>query len=125
MTTYKVGDRIISGNRAELDDLYRNQVGTIVEPCGDGFRIALDDVPCPYGPGWIFSVEDFSLLVEEVSDDEVAELFGLKPKVEVTNESLAAWLLDKGYAEPDAGYGHVDAETLAEALMSEFNITKE
>lgn len=39
-----------------------------------------------------------------------------------TTEELAAWLLDRGYAERDSGYGHVSADELAEALMAEFDI---
>lgn len=39
-----------------------------------------------------------------------------------TTDELAAWLLDRGYAEASSGYGHVSADDLAEALMTEFDI---
>lgn len=39
-----------------------------------------------------------------------------------TTDELAKWLLDKGYAEERPGYGHVSAEELAEALMTQFDI---
>lgn len=37
-------------------------------------------------------------------------------------EELKTWLLEKGFAEEESGFGHVDAETLAEALMDRFEI---
>lgn len=37
-------------------------------------------------------------------------------------DELVAWLLAKGYAEEKAGYGHVDAQELAEALTNEFDM---
>lgn len=37
-------------------------------------------------------------------------------------EELVAWLLEKGYAEEKAGYGHVDAETLAVDLVNTFDV---
>lgn len=32
-------------------------------------------------------------------------------------DGLVNWLLDNGYAEDKAGYGHVSAEELADALL--------
>lgn len=37
-------------------------------------------------------------------------------------EELTNWLLTKGYAEEKPGYGHVDAETLAKALIEKFDV---
>lgn len=36
---------------------------------------------------------------------------------------LALWLVENGYAEESAGYGHVDGLTLAEAITGRFAIT--
>lgn len=41
---------------------------------------------------------------------------------EVRRDELVAWLLEKGYAEERPGYGHVDAETLADALIARFDV---
>ena len=35
---------------------------------------------------------------------------------------LKAWLLAKGYAEPERGYGHVSAEELADSLLATFDV---
>lgn len=37
-------------------------------------------------------------------------------------EELQKWLLDKGFAEEKPGYGHVDAEELAQALINDFDV---
>lgn len=37
-------------------------------------------------------------------------------------DELAAWLLEKGFAEENPGFGHVDAQTLAQALTDEFDV---
>lgn len=37
-------------------------------------------------------------------------------------EELVAWLLEKGYAEEEPGFGHVDAQALAEALTNKFDM---
>lgn len=39
-----------------------------------------------------------------------------------TIEQLAEWLIEEGYAEEVSGYGHVDGETLAEALLDQFEM---
>lgn len=41
---------------------------------------------------------------------------------EVKKNELVAWLLDNGLAEPQPGYGHVDADTLADKLLTKFDI---
>lgn len=35
---------------------------------------------------------------------------------------VVAWLLTHGYAEEQPGYGHVSADELAEALISEWDL---
>lgn len=40
-----------------------------------------------------------------------------------TRQYLTRWLLDNGYAEPRAGFGHVSAEQLADALLGNFTLT--
>ena len=42
---------------------------------------------------------------------------------EITHEYLVQWLLDNGYAEERAGFGHVSADILSEALLSHFIMT--
>lgn len=42
----------------------------------------------------------------------------------VDAETLAKWLVDNGYAEAKAGYGHVSGEDLAEALLARFMIVE-
>lgn len=42
----------------------------------------------------------------------------------VTVSELAIWLIDKGLAERERGYGHVCGEELAETLLSAFTIEK-
>lgn len=37
-------------------------------------------------------------------------------------EELSEWLLQKGYAEESAGFGHVSADELAQALIDKFDI---
>lgn len=37
-------------------------------------------------------------------------------------DELVAWLLERGYAEDRPGYGHVDAETLANELIDSFDV---
>lgn len=37
-------------------------------------------------------------------------------------ESLAKWLIDRGYAETKAGYGHATGEEIAEALLEVFDV---
>lgn len=37
-------------------------------------------------------------------------------------EELIQWLLENGFAEEKPGYGHVDAETLAQALINRFDV---
>lgn len=37
-------------------------------------------------------------------------------------DELRKWLLEKGYAEAEAGYGHVTADELAQALVDKFDI---
>lgn len=37
--------------------------------------------------------------------------------MEPTRVNLAGWLIDRGYAEVERGYGHVSGEDLADALM--------
>lgn len=37
-------------------------------------------------------------------------------------EELTDWLLENGLAEEEAGYGHVDAATLAQKLIDKFDI---
>lgn len=37
-------------------------------------------------------------------------------------EELSQWLLTKGFAEEKAGYGHVDADSLAQELMKKYEI---
>ena len=41
------------------------------------------------------------------------------------HDELAKWLLDRGFAEEKPGYGHVSAEELADALLSEFTIYRD
>lgn len=41
---------------------------------------------------------------------------------EVRQDELVAWLLDKGYAEEESGYGHASAEELASALLARFDV---
>lgn len=40
----------------------------------------------------------------------------------VTHEELSAWLVDQGYAEPRAGFGHVTGDDLATALLGRFDM---
>ena len=40
----------------------------------------------------------------------------------IRKDELAAWLLQKGYAEAESGYGHVSADELAEALIERFDV---
>ena len=46
-----------------------------------------------------------------------------EPGAPVSQEALGAWLVENGYAEKRRGYGHVDGDTLAEALLGRFSIT--
>lgn len=40
----------------------------------------------------------------------------------IRQEELVEWLLEKGYAEERPGFGHVDAEELAQELIRKFEI---
>lgn len=37
-------------------------------------------------------------------------------------DEVVAWLLANGFAEDEPGYGHVDAETLAAALVEKWDL---
>lgn len=41
---------------------------------------------------------------------------------ETRKDELVAWLLEKGYAEEESGFGHVSADELAEALIQRFDV---
>lgn len=43
----------------------------------------------------------------------------------VKQVELVKWLLANGFAEEEPGFGHVDAETLAEALRARFDVLTE
>lgn len=43
----------------------------------------------------------------------------------IKQAELVKWLLDRGYAEEQPGYGHVDAEELAAALIAQFDLIDE
>jgi hypothetical protein len=40
----------------------------------------------------------------------------------IKQPELVKWLLDNGFAEEESGHGHVDAETLAQALITRFDV---
>jgi hypothetical protein len=40
----------------------------------------------------------------------------------LNRDELSAWLVNRGYAEQERGYGHVTGDDLADALLSEFFI---
>lgn len=37
-------------------------------------------------------------------------------------EEVVKWLLENGYAEEQAGFGHADADTLANALVDKWDL---
>lgn len=41
----------------------------------------------------------------------------------LNQEQLAAWLVERGLAEAEAGFGHASGECVAEALLKSFVIT--
>jgi hypothetical protein len=49
--------------------------------------------------------------------------YGNEDGTSVEADALAAWLIKKGFAEERRGYGHIDGETLAEALLARFSLT--
>lgn len=43
----------------------------------------------------------------------------------ITHVELVKWLLDNSFAEEREGFGHVTADTLAAALIQEFDVVGE
>lgn len=64
------------------------------------------------------------------SPEECRQRLGLSERasggatgMSLTHDELASWLVRRGLADDQRGYGHASGEEVAEALLENFNIT--